>query len=130
MAVKVVLILLVCCVESFMLQPFQVDSFMTESFDYASQNNQDFREGHVVVQSADPDQEAWLRQPQKYSVFCGKDAVEIVLPSGPLSEVKIWGMYAVWLLHSFLLLSAEYIAGSLSCVFLIFCQGPPFWTRF
>ncbi|XP_053469008.1 uncharacterized protein LOC128600490 [Ictalurus furcatus] len=91
MAVKTVLILLVCCVELFMLQPFQEDSFMTESFDYASQNNQDFREGHVFVQSADPDQEAWLGQPQKYSVFCGKDAVEVVLPTGPLSEVKILG---------------------------------------
>ncbi|KAF4073785.1 hypothetical protein AMELA_G00247340 [Ameiurus melas] len=91
MAVKIVLLLLLCCSGLFMVQPFQEDSFMTESLDHASQNNQDFRGGHVFVQSADPDQEAWLRQLQKYSVFCGKDAVEVVLPSGPLSEVKVLG---------------------------------------
>ncbi|XP_017332896.1 zona pellucida sperm-binding protein 4-like [Ictalurus punctatus] len=91
MAVKAVLILLVCCIELFVVQSFKDGSFMTESFDYVSQNNEDFREGHVFVQSANSDQEAWLRQPQKYSVFCGKDAVEVVLPSGPLSEVKVLG---------------------------------------
>ncbi|XP_017332907.1 zona pellucida sperm-binding protein 4 isoform X2 [Ictalurus punctatus] len=91
MALKTVLILLFCCIELFMVQPFKDGSFMTESFDYTFQNNEDFREGHVFVQSADPDQEAWLRHPQKYSVLCGKDAVKVILPSGPLSEVKVWG---------------------------------------
>lgn len=74
-----------------MMQTFKDGSFMSESFDYTYQNNNLFSEG-VPVSSADPDQEAWPTQHQKFSVSCAKDAVQVVLPSGPLSEVKILGM--------------------------------------
>ncbi|KAB5530771.1 hypothetical protein PHYPO_G00133220 [Pangasianodon hypophthalmus] len=90
MAVKTGIILLLGCIELFMVQAFMLGRFMTESFDYAYQNNEGFSED-VSVQSVDSDQEAWLGQHQKYSVFCGKDAVKVVLPSGPLSEVKVLG---------------------------------------
>lgn len=80
MAEKIVIILLQCCIELFLVQTLPID--------YTCQNNVDFSEG-VSVQSTDPNKEAWLRQ--KYSVFCGKDAIKVVLPPGPLSEVKVLG---------------------------------------
>lgn len=89
MAVKTV-ILLLCYIGLFMMQAFKYDSFMSESFDYSSQNGL-FSEG-VPVPSPDHNQEAWPRQHQMFSVSCGKDAVQVVLPSGSLSEVKILGM--------------------------------------
>lgn len=90
MAVKRTLILLLCCVELFMVQTFRMESFKT--LDHIYQNDEHFSVGAVFVQPAVPSEEDWLIEPQKYSVFCGKDAVKVVLPSG-LSEVKILGMY-------------------------------------
>lgn len=86
MAEKSVIILLLWCIDLFLVR--------TLSFDYTYQNNNDFGEG-VFVPSTDSHQEAWLRQHKKHSVFCVKDAVKIVLPSGALSEVKVLGEYAV-----------------------------------
>lgn len=90
MAVKLTIILLVCCVALFMVQTFRMESFKT--FDHIYQNDEHFSAGAVFVQPAVPSEEDWLVEHQKYSVFCGKDAVKVVLPSG-LSEVKIMGMY-------------------------------------
>ncbi|XP_060798226.1 zona pellucida sperm-binding protein 4-like [Neoarius graeffei] len=92
MAVKTV-ILLLCYIGLFMMQAFKYGSFMSESFDYSSQNGL-FSEG-VPVPSPDHNQEAWPRQHQMFSVSCGKDAVQVVLPSGSLSEVKILGS-SIW----------------------------------
>ncbi|KAI5091826.1 zona pellucida sperm-binding protein 4-like isoform X1 [Silurus meridionalis] len=82
MAGKVV-VLLLCCLELFLVQAFQ------ESSAYANQNNEDFSEGTVSVQFLDSRQE--LRQPEKYVVLCGKEAFKIILPSDPLMEVKVLG---------------------------------------
>lgn len=94
MAKKPVIISLLCFIESFMVQTFKHGGFMPESFHYAYRNNKNFNEA-VSVQSVDPNQGAWLGQHQKYSVICGKDAVKIVLHSGPLSEVKVLGMFTI-----------------------------------
>lgn len=94
MAEKKVIISLFCCIDLFMVQAFKEGRFMTKSFDHTYQNNEHFHEG-VLVRFADLNQAAWLRQHSKYSVFCGNDAVKVVLPSGPLSDVEILGMYAV-----------------------------------
>lgn len=77
-----------------MVHTFKQGRFMIESFDYDYQHNEDFKEA-VSVQSVDPDQGSWLGQDQKYSVFCGQDAVKVVFPSGPLSEVKVLGKYVI-----------------------------------
>lgn len=90
MAVKTVITLL-CCIELFMVQAFEEDSLMTESFD-TFPNDNGYGKG-VFVQSTDPNQKGWLRPHQRYSVSCGKDAVKVILPSGRLSEVTVLGTY-------------------------------------
>lgn len=93
MAEKTVIALL-WCIELLTVQAFKEGSFMTGSFD-ASQNNKDYGEG-VFVQSTGPTQEALLKPHPDYSVSCGKDAIEVILPSGRISEVTVLGMYSCW----------------------------------
>ncbi|TSK31503.1 Zona pellucida sperm-binding protein 4 [Bagarius yarrelli] len=78
MVLKPILSLLVCCIELFIVQ----------TFDYVYQDSDYYREGTVSSESAVPSQEDWLKQ-HKYSVFCGKHAVEVVFPSGSFSDVKV-----------------------------------------
>ncbi|KAK3532564.1 hypothetical protein QTP86_024151 [Hemibagrus guttatus] len=87
MAVK--LLLLVCCAELFLVQTFKVGSFRT--FDNVYQNDEHLSDGAVFVQPPVLSEEDWLREHQKYSVFCGKDAVKVVFPSGSPFEVKVLG---------------------------------------
>ncbi|XP_053347745.1 zona pellucida sperm-binding protein 4-like [Clarias gariepinus] len=88
MATKTVKILMLCCIELFIVKAFKEDSFMTDFFDSMYQNNEKLNED-VYVQSVDPIQEAPLRQHQNYSFFCDKDAVKVVLLSSPVSVVKV-----------------------------------------
>lgn len=86
MAVKPILVLLLGCFELFIVDGFKI-------FDHVYQANEHFIEGALSVQAAVPSQEDWLSQHQKYSVFCGKDTVKVVMPTDTLSEVKVLGMY-------------------------------------
>ncbi|GAA6092260.1 zona pellucida sperm-binding protein 4-like [Tachysurus ichikawai] len=84
MAVKPILVLLLGCFELFIVDGFKI-------FDHVYQANEHFIEGALSVQAAVPSQEDWLSQHQKYSVFCGKDTVKVVMPTDTLSEVKVLG---------------------------------------
>lgn len=111
MAEKSIIILLFCCIELYLVQ--------TLSLDYTDRNNKVFGEG-VFVQSTDLHQEAWLRRYQKHSVFCDKDAVKIVLPSGALSELKVLGKYAIVIWSFFFLPQSLSISKLCINLYLVF----------